>query len=177
MIGFEQIVILTVATITTTGNGTATELAGDAFLTSINSFIGSITALIIAVSGIVVAIITQRSQGRQKTKQEESIVGGAEAIQLVMQKLKEQQAQIGAVGKATLSLATTDEQRKRLDTEVAPVVNTTAERIEVINEQIPAVKEIIGVKQANVNQRKMPRESDKTLKVINDTVAKQSNPI
>lgn len=159
------------------GNGTATEIAGDAFLTSINSFIGSITALIIAISGIVVAVITKRSEGRTKSKQEEQVIGAAESIQLVMQKLREQQAQIGAVGKATLSLATTDEQRKKLDAEVAPVVNMTGERIDVINEQIPALKEILGVKTANVNQRKMPRESDATLKVINDTVAKQSNPI
>jgi len=153
-------------------NGTATQLAGDAFLTSINSLMGSITALIIAVSGIVIAIITQRSQGRQKTKGEEQAIGGAEAIQLVMQKLAEQQGQIGAVAKATLHLGTTEDQRKMLDKDVAPVANMTAERIDTINAQIPAVKGIIGVNTGNVNTRNIPRESDATLKVINDTMVK-----
>jgi hypothetical protein len=169
MLGFEQI-LMQVAVVT---NGTATEIAGDAFVNSITSIMGSITALVIAVSGIVVAIIAARSNGRTKTKQEESIQGGAEALQLVMQKLAEQQAQIGAIGKATIKLATTEDQRKQLDTEVAPVVNITKERIDVINQQIPAIKELIGFTTSDVNAKKdIPRESEETLKTVNATLAK-----
>lgn len=152
-------------------NGTATEIAGDAFLTSINSLMGSVTALIIAVSGIVVAIITQRSSGRQKTKQEEQAIGMAEALQVAMQKIAETTAQQRQVGKAVLGLATTDEQRQMLDKQVAPVVNTAGERIDVINQQIPAIKELIGVKSTDVNTKNLPRESESTLKTINAAVA------
>lgn len=154
-------------------NGTTAELAGDAFVNSITSIIGSITALVIAVSGIVVAVIVKRSEGRVRTKQEEQTIGSAEALQLVMQKLAEQEGRINAVGKGTLALATTDEQRQELDKTVAPVVNTAKERIDTINAQTPVLKEILGVKTADVNLRKnIPRESDATLKVVNDTVAK-----
>ena len=152
--------------------GTAAEVAGDAFLNSINSLMGSVTALVIAIAGIVTAVIAARANGRTKTKQEEQAMAAANAVQLVMQKLREQQGQIGAVGKATLGLATTEEQRKQLDKEVAPVVNMTAERMEVINAQIPALKEILGIKTADVNTNKdMPRESDETLRVLNALIA------
>lgn len=157
--------------------GTA-ELAGDAFLTSINSLMGSITALIIAVSGIVIAIITQRSQGRAKTRTEENAIGAAESLQLVMQKLAENEARISSVGKATLSLATTEEQREALDRDVAPVIKTTKERIDVINQQTSAIKELLGVKAADINARKeLPRESDATLDVVNETVQKAKSRI
>lgn len=152
--------------------GTAAEIAGDAFLNSINSLIGTVTALVIAISGIIVALITKRSEGRTKTKQEEQTISTAEAIQLVMQKLREQQGQIGVVGKATLGLATTEEQRKQLDSQVAPVVNMTAERMETILNQIPALKAILGVNTADVNTKDIPRESAATLAVLNDLVAK-----
>jgi type II secretory pathway pseudopilin PulG len=154
-------------------NETATQLAGDAFLTSINSLVGSITALVIAVAGIVTAFIAARSNGRTRTKQEEQVVGTAEAVQVMMQKLREQQAQIGTIGKGVLAVATTEEQRKQLDTDVTPIVNTTGERIDTITAQTPAIKSLIGLATADVNARKdFPRESDATLKVINDTVAK-----
>lgn len=168
MLGFEQ-VLLQIAVV---ANGTATEVAGDAFVNSINSLMGSATALIIAVSGIVVAIIASRANGRTKTKQEEQAIGVAEAIQVAMQKIQETTAQNRQVGKAMLGLATTDEQRQMLDREVAPVVNMAGERIEIINQQIPALKEIIGVKIANVNTKQLPRESETTLKAINESVAK-----
>jgi type II secretory pathway pseudopilin PulG len=168
MIGFEQ-VLLQVATV---ANGTATEIAGDAFLNSISSLMGAVTALVIAVAGIITAVIAARSNGRTRTKQEEQAVAAAEAVQLVMQKLQENEARLSAVGKATLTLATTDEQRKQLDEQVAPVLNTSTERIEVINAQIPAIKEILGVKTADVNKLDIPRESDATLRVINEQVAK-----
>ena len=153
--------------------GAAGEVAGDAFVNSVTSLMGSATALIIAVSGIVVALIAARSNGRTKTKQEEQVVGAAEAIQLVMQKLAENEARLNSVGKATLALATTDEQRKKLDENVVPVVNTSRERIEVISAQIPAIKEILGVKTvADVNAKELPRESEDTLKTVNALVTK-----
>lgn len=168
MIGMEQMLMQVVLNST----GTAAEVAGDAFLNSINSLMGSVTALVIAIAGIVTAVIAARANGRTKTKQEEQAIAAANAVQLVMQKLREQQGQIGAVGKATLGLATTEEQRKQLDKEVAPVVNMTAERMEVINAQIPALKEILGIKTADVNTNKdMPRESDETLRVLNALIA------
>jgi hypothetical protein len=168
-LGFEQVLMQVVV------NGTATELAGDAFVNSITSLMGSVTALIIAVSGIVVAIIASRSNGRTKTKQEEQAIGVAQAIQVAMQKLAENESRINAVGKATMGLATTDEQRKELDRDVAPIVNTSKERIDVIAAQTDAIKELIGVMTANTNvnnNKNMPRESEETLKVINDTLAK-----
>lgn len=168
MLGFEQVLMQVVLNST----GTAAEIAGDAFLNSINSLIGTVTALVIAISGIIVALITKRSEGRTKTKQEEQTISTAEAIQLVMQKLREQQGQIGVVGKATLGLATTEEQRKQLDSQVAPVVNMTAERMETILNQIPALKAILGVNTADVNTKDIPRESAATLAVLNDLVAK-----
>lgn len=168
MLGFEQI-LLQIATV---ANGTATEIAGDAFLNSITSLMGTVTALVIAVAGIITAVIAARANGRTKTKQEEQVIGAAEAVQVIMQKLREQQAQIGTLGKATLGLATTEEQRKQLDTQVAPVVNMTSERMEVILDQLPALKELLGVQTANVNTKDIPRESDETLTVLNDLVAK-----
>jgi len=169
MLGFEQI-LLQIAVV---ANGTATEVAGDAFVNSINSLLGSTTALIIAVSGIVVAIIAARSNGRTKTKQEEQAIGIAEGLQVVMQKLAEDQARNKALGKGLLGLATTDEQRQMLDRDVAPIVNNAGERIDVINQQIPAIKALIGVKTADVNALKdMPRESTATMAQINETVRK-----
>jgi len=169
MIGFEPI-LLQIAVI---ANGTTAEVAGDAFINSINSIVGSITALIIAVSGIAIAIITSRSAGRQKTKQEESAIGTAEAIQLVMQKLAEDQARNKALGKGLLGLATTDEQRQMLDRDIAPIVNNAGERIDVIHQQIPAIKALLGVKTADVNTLKdIPRESSATMAQINETVKK-----
>lgn len=165
---FEQLLMQVVLNST----GTAAEVAGDAFLNSINSLIGTVTGLVIAFSAIVIAIINRRSQGRTKTAQEEQAIGTAEAVQLIMQKLREQQGQIGTVGKATLGLATTEEQRNQLDKEVAPVVNMTSERMEVILNQIPALKEIIGIETANINTKDIPRESDATLAVLNDLVEK-----
>lgn len=150
--------------------GTAAEVAGDAFLNSINSLLGSATALVIAVAGIVTAIIAARSNGRTKTKQEEQAIATAEAVQVTMQKIAETMAQQRQVGKAVLTLATTDEQRKVLDEKVAPVVNNTSEQIKVIHQQIPAIKEIIGVKTADANKLEMPRESSTTLASINKAV-------
>lgn len=167
MIGIEQLLMQVVLNST----GTAAEVAGDAFLNSINSLLGSTTALVIAVAGIVTAVIAARANGRTKTKQEEQVIGAAEAIQLIMQKLREQQGQIGTIGKATLGLATTEEQRKELDTKVAPVVNMTGERMEVILAQIPALKAVLGVKTGDVNANKeIPRESTATLTQLNKTV-------
>lgn len=168
LFGFEQI-LMQVAVV---ANGTATEIAGDAFVNSITSIMGSITALIIAVSGIVVAVITMRSRGRDRTKQEDSAIGAAEAIQLVMQKIGENEARNAAIGKGLIKVATTDEQRQYLDREVAPVVNTAGERIDIINAQIPAIKDLIGVKSADVNSKTLPRESEATLKQINESVRK-----
>lgn len=169
MLGFEQILMQ----IATVANGTATEIAGDAFVNSITSVMGSITALVIAVSGIVVAVITMRSRGRDRTKQEESAIGAAEALQLVMQKIGESEARNTAIGKGLMKVATTDEQRQYLDREVAPVVNSAGERIDTINAQIPAIKDLIGVKETDVNVRKdIPRESKETLRQINESVRK-----
>lgn len=169
MLGFEQI-LMQVAVV---ANGTASEVAGDAFVNSVTSVMGSITALVIAVSGIVVAIIAARANGRTKTKQEEQAIGIAEAIQVAMQKIGESEARNAAIGKGILHVATTDEQRQYLDREVAPVINNTGERIDTINAQIPAIKELIGVKTADVNTNKsIPRESDATLAQINETVRK-----
>lgn len=168
MIGMEQVLMQIVLNST----GTAAEVAGDAFLNSINSLMGSVTALVIAVAGIITAVIAARANGRTKTKQEEQVLGAAEAIQLIMQKLREQQGQIGAIGKAAMGLATTEEQRKQLDTQVAPVVNMTGERMEVILAQVNALKEILGVKTADVNANKeMPRESAATLSQLNRIVS------
>lgn len=169
MIGFEQ-VLLQIATI---ANGTATEVAGDAFINSINSLIGTFTALIIAVSGIVIAIISKRSDGRTKTKQEENTVAAAEAVQLVMQKLAESRAEIRQIGQATLSLATTDEQRKQLDSQVVPVLQTTTDGINKIYEQLPIIQALLGIKTSDINANQtIPRESEETLKTLNALVAK-----
>jgi hypothetical protein len=165
-LGFEQVLMQVVV------NGTATELAGDAFVNSITSLMGSVTALIIAVSGIVVAIIAARSNGRTKTKQEEQAIGIAEAIQVAMQKIGESEARNAAIARGVLHVATTNEQKQYLDKEVAPVLNTTGERIDTINAQIPAIKELIGIKTSDVNLREIPRESQHTLNVINDAVLK-----
>jgi hypothetical protein len=166
LFGFEQ-VLMQIAVV---ANGTTAEVAGDAFVNSINSLLGSATALIIAVSGIVVAIIAARSNGRTKTKQEEQAVGVAEAIQVVMQKLREEQASKSIIAKQLFTVATTDEQRKQLDEQVAPIIRITGERMETINKQIPAVKELIGVKTADVNTKDIPRESDATLAIVNKAV-------
>lgn len=168
MLGFEQVLMQVVLNST----GPAAEVAGDAFMNSLTSIMGSFTALVIAVAAIIPALIAIRSAGRNKTKQEEQVVGAAEAIQLIMQKLREQQGQIGAVGKGLLNVTTTDEQRKQLDKDVAPVVNMTKERMDVILAQIPALKEILGVKTGDVNANKtVPRESDATLAQLNKTVS------
>lgn len=170
MLGFEQI-LLQIATVT---NGTTAEIAGDAFINSVNSLIGTITALIGSVAGIVIAIIAARSAGRARTKQEEQAIGTAEAFQIVMQKMKEDTALRGVVGKALLQVATTDEQRQYLDREVAPVVNVTGERISTIDQQMPAITELIGVKTANVSTKSIPRESDATLATVNEAVKKEA---
>jgi hypothetical protein len=169
MIGLEQLLMQVVGN----GTGTAVEIAGDAFLTSINSLMGSVTALVIAVAGIITAVIAARSNGRTRTKQENQVMGTAESIQLIMQKLQENEARIASIGKATIGLATTEDQRKQLDEQVAPVLNTSRERIEVINAQIAALKAILGVKTADVNTRiDMPRESQETLNIINDALVR-----
>lgn len=167
MIGIENLLMQVVLNST----GTVAEVAGDAFVNSINSLLGSITALVIAVAGIVTAVIAARSNGRTKTKQEEQALGVAEALQVAMQKLGENEARNAALAKGILHVATTDEQKQYLDKNVAPVLNTAGERIEVINNQIPAIKELIGVKTADVNTKDIPRESEATLKVINKQVA------
>lgn len=153
-------------------NGTTSEIAGDAFVNSVTSIMGSITALIIAVSGIAVAIIAARSNGRTKTKQEEQAIGVAEAVQVAMQKIGESEARNAALARGIMHVATTEDQKRYLDKEVAPVLSTAGERIDVINAQIPAIKELMGVKTANANTKEMPRESAATLKVINDSVDK-----
>ena len=167
MLGFEQVLMQVVLNST----GTAAEVAGDAFLNSINSLIGTATALIIAVSGIVIAVISKRSDCRTKTKQEEQAIGVAEAMQVVMQKLREEQASKSQIAKGLFQFATTDEQKAFLDKNVAPIINITGERMETINNQIPAIKELIGVKTADVNTKNIPRESAATLAVVNKTVS------
>lgn len=167
--GFDQI-LLQIAVVT---NGTTAEVAGDAFINSINSLLGAITALVGSAAGIIIALIAARSAGRAKTKQEEQTVGYAEAIQLVMQKIAESRAEIRQVSKGTLALATTEEQKKQLDAQVAPVLQTTKEGIDTIYAQIPAIKALLGVKIADVNTiTTLPRESEEVLKILNEAIAK-----
>ena len=167
-IGLEE-VLLQIAVV---ANGTTAEVAGDAFINSINSLLGAITALVGAAAGIIIALIAARSAGRAKTKQEEQAIGTAEAVQLVMQKIAESRGEIHQVSKATLGLATTEEQKKQLDTQVAPVLKTTKEGIDTIYAQIPALKTLLGVKTADVNTTQLPRESEEVLKILNEAIAK-----
>lgn len=153
-------------------NGTTAEVAGDAFVNSITSLMGSVTALVIAVAGIVTAVIAARSNGRTKTKQEEQAIAVAEAVQVAMQKIGESEARNAALARGILHVATTEDQKKYLDKEVTPVLNTVGERITTIEAQIPALKEMIGIKTADVNTKPLPREGQLTSQITSDAIAK-----
>ena len=134
---------------------------------SVDALIVSLTGLIGAVSAIIIAIINQRSQGRNKTEFEHQLLHAAEFTQLGAQKVKENQGEINAFMRAVYD-SLTPEQKAAAEKDIKPLIDIGSERITTTEQQIALFAKIFGI-DVNSN-RDVPRESAETLRKINSAV-------
>lgn len=134
---------------------------------SIDTLIVSLTGLIGAVSAIIIAIINQRSQGRNKTDFEHKILHAAEFTQLGAQKTKENIGEISAFMRAVYD-SLPPEQKAEAEKRIKPLIDIGSERITTTEQQIALFAKIFGI---NVDSNPdVPRESAATLRKINSAV-------